>query len=103
MQPISYANPRAPAAGDERRVVGRRIDAAGGVIDDGHQDRAARLQHAKLLELLRLLERRRRHRGDLEQRLAAIGVDAEVLVKQRRIVERPGCYPDRARTESGCG
>ena len=88
---------------DERRVVGRRVDAAGGVLDDADQDRAAGLQHAKLLELLGLFERRRRQRGDFEQHVAAVGVDAEVLEEQRRLVERLRCDPDRARTESGCG
>ena len=74
-------------AGDEGRIVGRRIDAGGGVVDDADQDRAAGLQHAELLELLGLFERRRRQRGDFEQRLAAIGVDAEVLEEDRWVVE----------------
>ena len=46
-----------PAAGHEGRVVGRRIDSAGRVRDNAHQDCAARLQHAELLELFGLLER----------------------------------------------
>ena len=45
---------------DKRRVVGRRVDAAGGVLDDVDDDRAARLQQPQLLELLGLFERRRR-------------------------------------------
>ena len=60
-----------------------------GVLDDADENRAARLQHAELLELLGLLQRRGRQRGEFQQHVAAIGVNAQVLVEERRVVERP--------------
>lgn len=52
------------AAGDESGIVGWRIDAYGGVIDDGYLDSAAVLEHAELFELLGQFKRRGRRRGE---------------------------------------
>ena len=50
----------------------RRLDAI------GDADFQAILQRPELLELLRILERRRRPRREAQQRAHAIGVDADV-------------------------
>ncbi len=68
---------RAPR--DKRGVVGRRIDPARRVFDDGDPNRTARLKHPQLLELFRLFERRGRQRGNFEQRIAPVRVNAKVL------------------------
>src|SRR5690349_20702888 len=51
----------------------------GGLAQRRHPDREAEMQRAELLEPLRQLGRRRRRRDPAGQRLARVGVDAEVL------------------------
>ena len=67
-------------------------------------DAEAVLQRAQLLERLRLLERRRREPGELEQELAAVDVQADVLQRAPRIqpaVSAPGERDGRAREVQG--
>src|SRR5215831_4948643 len=68
-------NGRAP---HESLVVRGRVDARRRTSSDEHADRPAVLERAKLLELLGLFERRLRQTRELEKRLAAVRVDADV-------------------------
>ena len=62
--------------------VGGRVDAERDRVDDRHVDAHAGLERAELLELLALLERRRRQ-GDIAlERRAAIGVEADVMIER---------------------
>ena len=62
--------------------IGRRVDAERHAVDERHVDAHAGLERAQLLELLALLERRRRQRHEALERRAAIGVDADVVVER---------------------
>ena len=79
-----------------------------------HVDAHAGLQRAQLLELLALLERRRRQRDETFQRCAAISVEPDVMIKRavargRRgageikraqpCPARPGCRPLSPRSD----
>ena len=68
----------------ERPVVVRRVDAECRLVDHPDQDGVARLEDAKLFEFFDLLQLRRRHRRQLQQELAAVGVQADVLIERRR-------------------
>ena len=46
----------APAAIDKRPVVAFGVDAEGRLVDHAHEDRIARLEHAKLLKTFELLQ-----------------------------------------------
>ena len=91
----------------KRRVVLRRVDAEGRLVDHADEDRMAGLQDAKLFELLDLLQAGRRHGGELQEEVAAIGVEPDVLVEMRRIGRQQGIVPfagmrDRAAAEIQC-
>ena len=68
---------------DEPSVVFGRVDADARLVDDADGDRVAGLEHAELLELLGGLERGGGKRAELQQEVAAIGVEAEVQVGDR--------------------
>src|SRR5690606_15542462 len=77
------------------RQILRCVDANGvGVGLDGGNPEAV-LEHAQLLEPLGLFERRGRQRGDPQQELAPVGVEAQVLpdgwLGVARSCERDGC------------
>ena len=63
--------------------VGRRVDLDRRRCHLGDLDAKAPLQRAQLLELLRLLERRRREPGEAEQEVAPVRVQPDVLVAER--------------------
>ena len=73
-----------PPALDEAAVIFGRVDADARLVDDADGDRVAGLEHAELLELLGGFERRGGKRAEVEQELAAIGVEAQVKVGDRR-------------------
>ena len=70
---------------DKRRVIGRSVDADRRFVDDADEDFVAILQNPQLLEIFQLLQRRAGQRGEFQQEIAAIGVQAEVLEKVRRV------------------
>ena len=88
------------------------FEVAGGVdterhaVDDGDVDPHAGLQRAQLLELLALLQRRRRQRDEALQRGAAIGVEADMMVERAVAIGRRGAgeieraQPARGRSAS---
>src|SRR5512143_3504964 len=62
--------------------VARRVDLDRGGLNLRHLDAESPFQRPQLLELLGLLERRRRELGEAEQKVAAIDVQADVLVAE---------------------
>src|SRR3546814_12424684 len=62
--------------------VGGSIDTQREGVNAGHIDPHAGLQSAELLQPLAQLERRGRQRDEAFQRLAAVGVDADVMVER---------------------
>ena len=56
-----------------------------GSIDNADQNFVAMFQHPKLLEVFELFQRRARQPGQVQQKIAAIGVQADVLIEMRRV------------------
>ena len=73
-----------PPALDEAAIILRGVDADAGLVDQADGDRVARFEHTELLELLGGLQRRRRKRAETKQKLAAVGVETEVQIGNRR-------------------
>ena len=70
--------PRRTAPGHELFIVLWRIDADRGVFHQLDRQRVPTFEHAKLFELLDLLEHARFPRGELEKKRPTVGVYAQV-------------------------
>src|SRR3546814_17697766 len=71
--------------GQERagaRKVGGSIDAERNGVNERHVDAQAGFERAELLEPLAAFEPRRRQRDEARQRLPAIGVEPDLVVKR---------------------
>src|SRR5262245_11278619 len=66
-----------------------RIDAQRHTVDDGYVDAHAGFQRAQLLEFFPLLERRGGKADEAGERLAPVGVEADVVI-ERAIARRRG-------------
>src|SRR5436190_64532 len=80
-------------ASDEGGVISRRVNAQGRSRRYRHQDFPARLQGAELFQALELFERRARQGGQLQQKSAAISIEADVLVERRRLAGQESIVP----------
>ena len=69
---------------DKRRIIRRRINADRWLIHDPDQNIMAVFQYAKLLKVLKLLQRGARQFGELQQEVAPIGVQPQMLKEMRR-------------------
>ena len=62
--------------------IGRSIDTVGNSVNDRDVDAHLSFERAQLLEPFALLERRRRQRYEALEAIAAISIDADVVVER---------------------
>src|SRR5690606_32026434 len=65
----------------------------GWLVNDTDQDRVARFEDAQLFQLLQLLQSTGGHVRQLQEKLPAIGVEADVLIKVGWILLQERVFP----------